>query len=104
MVLAVIAGMFLDPLIPVLVPVILPTLLMYDIDLLHFGTLMVMAVVIGQLTPPLAIALIITSRIARTDQMKIFVVNMPFFLTIIGFTLILMAVPQIATWLPSLMR
>ena len=104
MVLAIIAGMFLDPLIPVLVPVILPTLLMYDIDLLHFGTLMVMAVVIGQLTPPLAIALIITSRIARTDQMKIFVANMPFFLTIIAFTLVLMAVPQIATWLPSMMR
>lgn len=103
-ILAIIAGMFLDPLIPVLVPVILPTLIVFDVDLLHFGTLMVMAVVIGQLTPPLAIALIITSRIAETDQMKIFVANMPFFLLIIGFTLVLMAVPQIATWLPSVVR
>ncbi|MEO0762557.1 MAG: TRAP transporter large permease, partial [Pseudomonadota bacterium] len=72
MVLAIIAGMFLDPLIPVLVPVILPTLILFDVDLLHFGVLMVMAVVIGQLTPPLAIALIITSGIAKTDQLKIF--------------------------------
>jgi tripartite ATP-independent transporter DctM subunit len=104
MILAIIAGMFLDPLIPVLVPVILPTLLVYDIDLLHFGVLMVMAVVIGQLTPPLAIALIITSRIAQADQLRIFRANMPFFLTILAFTLVLMLFPPIATWLPSLMR
>lgn len=104
MVLAVIAGMFLDPLIPVLVPVILPALIAFDIDLIHFGVLMVMAVVIGQLTPPLAIALIITSRIAETDQLRIFMANMPFFLTIIVFTLVLMAVPQLATWLPAQIR
>jgi tripartite ATP-independent transporter DctM subunit len=104
MILAIIAGMFLDPLIPVLVPVILPTLLIYDIDLMHFGVLMVMAVVIGQLTPPLAIALIITSRIAQADQLRIFVANLPFFLTIIAFTIMLMLFPALATWLPSLVR
>jgi tripartite ATP-independent transporter DctM subunit len=100
-VLAVIAGMFLDPLIPVLVPVILPTLIAFNIDLIHFGTIMVMAVVIGQLTPPLAIALIITSRIAGVDQIRILKVNTPFFVTIILFTLVLMAVPELATWLPE---
>jgi tripartite ATP-independent transporter DctM subunit len=102
--LAIIAGMFLDPLIPVLVPVILPTLIIYDVDLLHFGVLMVMAVVIGQLTPPLAIALIITARIAQTDQMRIFVTNLPFFLVIIAFTVILILVPELATWLPAKLR
>jgi TRAP-type C4-dicarboxylate transport system permease large subunit len=100
-VLAVIAGMFLDPLIPVLVPVILPTLLAFDIDLVHFGVIMVMTVVIGQLTPPLAIALIITSRIAEVDQMRILKANMPFFIAIVAFTLVLIAVPEIATWLPA---
>lgn len=104
MVLAIVAGMFLDPLIPVLVPVILPTLIMHDINLIHFGVLMVMAVVIGQLTPPLAIALIITSRIAGTDQLKIFMANLPFLLLIIGVTLVLMLFPALATWLPSMMQ
>jgi tripartite ATP-independent transporter DctM subunit len=103
-VLAIIAGMFLDPLIPVLVPVILPTLLIYQIDLIHFGALMVMAVVIGQLTPPLAIALIITSRIAEVDQMRILRANTPFFIAIILFSLVLMAIPGLATWLPSIAR
>lgn len=100
--LAIIAGMILDPLIPVLVPIILPALVMYDIDLIQFGVLMTMSVVIGQLTPPLAIALIITSRIASVDQMRIFVANLPFFITIIAVTLVLMLFPAISTWLPSL--
>jgi len=104
MALAIVAGMFLDPLIPVLVPVLLPALLIHDVDLLHFGVLMVMAVVIGQLTPPMAIALIITGRIARTDQLKVFVANLPFLISIIGFTILLMAFPSLATWLPSLLR
>jgi TRAP-type C4-dicarboxylate transport system permease large subunit len=58
-------------------------------------------VVIGQLTPPLAIALIITSRIADCDQMKIFVANVPFLLAIVAFLIALMLVPGLATWLPS---
>ena len=100
-VLGIIAGMFLDPLIPVLVPVILPLLTLYQIDLVHFGAIMVMCVVIGQLTPPLAIALIITSRIADCDQMKIFVANIPFLLAIVAFLIALMLIPGLATWLPS---
>ena len=104
MVLAIIAGMFLDPLIPVLVPVILPALIAFDIDLIHFGVLMVIAVVIGQLTPPMAIALIITSRIAEVDMIKIMNANWPFFISIIIFMFILMAVPELATWLPAQMR
>jgi tripartite ATP-independent transporter DctM subunit len=104
MILAIIAGMFLDPLIPVFVPVVLPTVIALQVDLIHFGVLMVLAVVIGQLTPPLAIALIITSRIANCDQMLIFKANMPFFLAILAFMLVLMAVPEISTWLPSVAR
>lgn len=104
MILAIIAGMFLDPLIPVLVPVILPALIAFDIDLIHFGVLMVIAVVIGQLTPPMAIALIITSRIAEVDQIKIMNANWPFFIAIILFMFVLMAVPELATWLPAQMR
>lgn len=102
--LAIIAGMILDPLIPVLLPVILPTLIIYQIDLLQFGILMVVAVVIGQVTPPLAIALIITGRIAGVDQLKVFKANMPFLILMFVFMLILIQFPLLTTWLPSVMR
>jgi tripartite ATP-independent transporter DctM subunit len=103
-ILAIIAGMILDPLIPVLLPIILPTLLAFNIDLLHFGVLMVIAVVIGQVTPPLAIALIIAGRIAKVDQIEVLRANMPFFWGIIIFLLIAIAVPELATLLPGLLR
>lgn len=102
--LAIVAGMILDPLIPVLLPIILPTLIAYNIDLVHFGVLMVIAVVIGQVTPPLAIALIIAGKIANVDQIRVLKANMPFFLGIIVFMLIAIGVPAVATWLPDLMR
>lgn len=104
MALAIIAGMILDPLIPVLLPIILPTLIAYNVDLIHFGVLMVVAVVIGQVTPPLAIALIIAGKIANVDQIQVLRANMPFFWGLVLFMLIAIAVPGIATWLPDLMR
>ncbi len=103
-ILAIIAGMVLDPLIPVLLPIILPTLIAYNIDLVHFGVLMVIAVVIGQVTPPMAIALFISGRIAEVDQMKVLHANTPFFIGIVLFMLVAIALPEIATWLPSVMR
>ena len=102
--LAILAGTILDPLIPVLLPIILPTLIAFNIDLVHFGVLMVIAVVIGQVTPPMAIALIIAGRIAEVDQMRVLKANMPFFWGIVAFLLIAIAVPELATWLPSHMR
>ncbi len=103
-ILAIIAGMVLDPLIPVLLPIILPTLLAYNIDLIHFGVLMVIAVVIGQVTPPMAIALFISGRIAEVDQMEVLRANTPFLIGIVLFLLIAIALPEVATWLPSVMR
>jgi tripartite ATP-independent transporter DctM subunit len=104
MLLAIIAGMFIDPLIPVVVPVLLPSLIAFDIDLVHFGVLMVMAVVIGQVTPPVAMSLIITGRIARVDQIQVFRANMPFFIATVLFTILLMLVPELSTWLPEQMK
>lgn len=104
MIIAVIAGMFIDPLIPVLVPVLMPALLAYGIDLTHFGVLMIMAVVIGQITPPVAMSLIITARIAKVDQWQVFRANMPFFIITLAFTLVLIAVPGLSTWLPAYMK
>lgn len=102
--LAILAGMILDPLIPVLMPIILPTLIFYDVDLVHFGVLMVLAVVIGQVTPPMAIALIIAGKIANVDQIRVMKANTPFFIGIVGFLLFAIAVPGLATWLPDLLR
>jgi TRAP-type C4-dicarboxylate transport system permease large subunit len=39
---------------------------------------MVIAVISGQVTPPMAIALVIAGRIAGVDQLRVFRANLPF--------------------------
>jgi TRAP-type C4-dicarboxylate transport system permease large subunit len=100
--LALVAGMILDPLIPMIMPVLLPSLLALDIDLVHFGILMVVTVVIGQVTPPVALALIVAARIGKVDVIDTFKANTPFLISMFLFLMLLIFVPSIVTWLPNL--
>ena len=52
----------------------------------------------------MAIALIIAGKIANVDQMHVLRANMPFFFGIVAFLLAAIAVPEVATFLPDLMR
>jgi tripartite ATP-independent transporter DctM subunit len=103
-VLAILAGMILDPLIPVIMPILLPTLILYDIDLIHFGVLMVISVVIGQVTPPVAIALVVASKIAKEDLALVLRANTPFLLGMALFLMVIILVPELATWLPEALK
>ena len=100
LILAIVAGMILDPLIPVIMPIILPTLLIFNIDLVHFGVLIVIAVVIGQVTPPVAIALVVASAIAKVDLVHVMRANTPFLLGLFAFLILIVLLPGLATWLP----
>lgn len=102
--LALIAGMVLDPLIPMIMPVLLPSLLAMDVDLVHFGVLIVMTVVIGQVTPPVAIALLVAAKIGRDDIWAVTRANMPFFYALIVALIILTLFPALSTTLPALMN
>lgn len=101
--LALVAGMVLDPLIPMIMPVLMPSLLTLDVDLVHFGVLMVMTVAIGQVTPPVALALLVAARIGQEEVLAVTRANMPFLLAMIGLLLILVMVPSLSLWLPSLL-
>ena len=65
-VLLLIAGMFLDAvsILFIFVPFLLPVILHFKWDPVWFGIIMTMNMAIGQFTPPLAINLMVTSRIA----------------------------------------
>jgi tripartite ATP-independent transporter DctM subunit len=99
--LALIAGMVLDPLIPMIMPVLLPSLLFMDVDLVHFGILMIVTVVIGQITPPVALALLVAARIGREDVIDVIRANTPFLICLIVFLIVLVMFPALSTWLPS---
>lgn len=102
--LAMIAGMVLDPLIPMIMPVLLPALLVMDVDLVHFGVLIVMTVVIGQVTPPVAIALLVAAKIGRDDIWAVTRANMPFLYALFVALIILTLFPALSTTLPALLQ
>ncbi|OLT45261.1 C4-dicarboxylate ABC transporter permease [Saccharomonospora sp. CUA-673] len=100
---AILAGMLFDPLIPVIMPVLLPTIIAVGIDPVHFGVIIVLTVVIGQITPPVAMSLVVAAKLAHVDAWKVFRANLPFLLTTVGVLIVVMLFPQLTTWLPSLL-
>ena len=100
---ALLAGMILDPLIPMIMPVLLPTLMVLEVDLVHFGMLMIITVVMGQITPPVALALIVASRIGKEDLIATVRANTPFLISLFVFLMIMVLFPALSTWLPSVL-
>ena len=66
MIALIIIGMFLDgvSIFLILLPVLIPIAQAYHWDLTWFGVLLTMKIAIGQFTPPLAVNLMVSCRIA----------------------------------------
>lgn len=100
---AIVAGMLFDPLIPVVMPVLMPTIIEVGIDPIQFGVLIVLTVVIGQITPPVAMSLVVAAKIAKVDAWHVFKANMPFLVATAGVLVLVLLFPALATWLPSVL-
>ncbi|WP_460353336.1 TRAP transporter large permease [Mycobacterium sp. ZZG] len=100
---AILAGMLFDPLIPVIMPVMLPTLLAVGIDPVYFGVIIVLTVIIGQVTPPVAMSLVVAAKIARVDAWGVLRANTPFLLATVAVLGLVIVFPPLATWLPSVL-
>jgi C4-dicarboxylate transporter DctM subunit len=95
-------GMFLDgiSIFLIFVPLLLPIAQHYNWDLVWFGVILTLKVAIGQFTPPLAVNLMVSCRIAnvRMEETVRWVIWM-----MLAMFLVLVAViafPQLALWLP----
>jgi len=107
-VILIIMGTILDSssIILLAVPLMFPSILAFGIDPLWFGIVFIVAVEIGLLTPPFgmvpfAMNAALGSR-ARVEE--IFVGSFPFVLMMLGLLGLLLAFPEIVTWLPNLLR
>lgn len=98
-------GMFMETLaaIMILVPVLLPVTYMLGADPTHVGIVVICALSVGFITPPLGENIFVASGIGGASVESIVVKVMPFVavLTVAIFTIAF--VPQISLWLPSLM-
>jgi C4-dicarboxylate transporter DctM subunit len=107
-----ILGMFLDTLAMMLltIPVLLAPLVAVGVDPLWFGVFLVVMAEVGLLTPPLGILSFIVHRIASDPAANlgrpislnaVFIGVAPFAATAILVIILLIAFPDIVTWLPG---
>ncbi len=86
----------------ILTPVFLPVILQFGIDPVHFGVVMVTALAIGMLTPPLGICLFISCNIAQIQLSEIIRYILPFLLVMIGVLLLITYVPILVMFIPNM--
>lgn len=100
--LLVVVGMFLDgvSIFLIFIPLLLPIATFYKWDLVWFGVLLTLMVAIGQFTPPMAVNLMVSCRIAgvRIEETVRWVVWMLAATLVV--TLAVIAWPELALWLP----
>ncbi|EGI76085.1 TRAP transporter large permease [Hylemonella gracilis] len=104
-VLLVTVGMFLDgvSIFLIFVPLLLPIMRHYNWDPVWFGVVLTLKVALGQFTPPLAVNLMVSSRIAGIP-MEATVRWVGWLLVSMALVMVLViAFPQLALWLPNVL-
>ena len=102
MLMLLVAGMLLDAvsIFLVFLPVLMPIIQHYHWDPVWFGIIMTMNLAIGQFTPPMAVNLMVTTRIAGISMES----TVRWALWMVGAMLLGLALvvifPQLALWLP----
>ncbi|MGP9677707.1 TRAP transporter large permease [Halomonas sp. AOP27-A1-41] len=91
-------GMFMETIaiIIVLVPILIPLLNSLDINLVHFGIIMLFNLLIGQITPPLGVLMFVSCNIAKLGTMQFLRSSAPFFLTLLIALLLVTYVPWLS--------
>ncbi len=96
-------GCFLEPVaaITLLVPILVPICQKLGIDLVHFGLVMVLNLMIGLLHPPMGTVLFVLSRVARLSFERTTIAILPWLLPLLGTLFLCTYVPEIVLWLPQ---
>lgn len=103
MLLVLLAGMLLDAIsiYLILTPILVPLIQHFEWNPVWFGILLAMNIAIGQFTPPVAINLMVTTKVANIRLEETFGWAMLFMVTMFSALLLVMFFPQIALWLPE---
>ncbi len=95
-------GCFLEPTaaITLLVPILVPICQKLGIDLVHFGLVMVLNLMIGLLHPPMGTVLFVLSRVAKLSFEATTMAILPWLVPLLIMLGVCTYVPQVVLWLP----
>jgi len=104
-ILLLILGCFLEgtTIILVILPVLIPTAQALGIDLVHFGLICVVNIMIGLVTPPYGLLLFMMNKIADVPLGAMVREVMPFLYVMIGALALITLVPDLVLWLPRIL-
>jgi len=84
----------------VIVPILLPAAKALGIDMVHFGVMVTVNLMIGLLTPPYGLLLFVVANITNESMRNIVRETLPFVVVLIAALLFVTYVPETVLWLP----
>jgi tripartite ATP-independent transporter DctM subunit len=98
-------GCFLDVsvMLLVFVPMLLPAAKVLEIDLVHFGVVVVVNMMIGLVTPPFGMLLFVTNALTGIPIRDMIREGWLFLAMLVALMLMMVLFPQIVLWLPQTM-
>lgn len=100
-----IIGCFLDTSAGVLLlaPIIMPVVNSLGIDVVHFGVIMVIALMIGIITPPFGICLFVVAEVGQVPVRAVTKEAVKYIPAMLFTLLLCIIFPQLVTWLPEVL-
>ena len=93
----------LSTILLVIVPIMIPAAKTLGIDMVHFGVVVVVNIMIGLLTPPFGLLLFVVANMTKQPLMAIVREAAPFIGAAIVVLAIITFVPETVLWLPRVM-
>lgn len=85
----------------VFVPMVLPLVKAFGIDLVHFGVVICLNMMIGLSTPPFGMLLFIVAGLGKTKIREVIREIIPMILVMIVLLVLITYIPQIVLWIPN---
>ena len=103
--LIILLGTVIDvlPALVVAAPVLVPAMVQLGFDPLHFAVVMILALNLANITPPVGMTLMTAAKIAEVPYERAIWASQPFFLSHLVVLLAVSLVPSLALWLPGLL-
>jgi tripartite ATP-independent transporter DctM subunit len=97
-----VVGMFLDgvSIFLIFIPLLTPVVQVFRWDVVWFGIILTIAVAIGQFTPPMAVNLMVSCKMARVSMEETIPWVLWLVVSFIFAALLVIFIPELALWLP----
>lgn len=87
----------------VIVPILIPTAQALGIDMVHFGIVVTVNLMIGLITPPYGLLLFIVASLSRQPLMAVIRETMPYVVVLVAALFFMTFVPDSVLWLPRVL-